>query len=407
MKKDDLKKVIEKNFPDQVRFLQRLVQAESANPFTPDKTDPQAPIELEVAKLIEAKLKKLGLKPKRAAMFPEKRPNLIAEIKGKKGGPRLIFNGHMDTVLPSSEYSFNPFSGKIKNGRLFGLGACDMKASLACIVFMAKALNDLKIKLGGDLVLTFVIDEEIGSCSPYGTAYLIKKGLKGNAALVAEPMTYKISLGHRGRFIFKITTLGEAIHTGLSDWEEGKRGHNAIKDMCQIIETLADLKIPSFPSPAFLGKKSSLTFPTTIQGGQAVNIVPEKCEAYGDSRLLPNNPPDKVEKLIKKKLKNLKGVNFKLETIAKVWGVEIKPKEKIVQVLSKHVQAVLGKKPKLRGSGPSADAWFFIRQGIPAISGFGPDGGGVHSKDEWVDLESVKQVTEIFARTAISFLGKI
>lgn len=403
MKEDKLNKIIEKNFPEQVAFLQKLVQTKSANPFTPEKSDPNESVELETAKLIENKLKKIGIQAQRMAINPQKRPNIIAKIKGKNG-KTLIFNGHMDTVLPSSKYSFDPYSGKIKGGKLFGLGVCDMKASLACFVFVAKALKEAKIKLKGNLILTFVIDEEIGSCSPFGTAYLLKKGLKGDAAIIAEPMTYKICTGHRGRYIFKITTVGEATHTGGRDWEERKKGHNAIKDMSQIIKSLVNFKIPSSPSPAFPKRKSVFTFPTKIQGGKAVNIVPENCVAYGDSRLLPTSSPSLVEKSLNKKLKSLKEIEYKLETIAKIWGVEISHKEKIVEILSKHTEAVLGKKPELRGCGPSTDGWFFIRRGIPAICGFGPDGGGVHSQDEYVELESVKKVTEIFTRVAIEFL---
>jgi len=111
--------------------------------------------------------------------------------------------------------------------------------------------------------------------------------------------------------------------------------------------------------------------------------------------------------LLIEKLKSLKKVDSRIESIAKVWGAEINHEEKIVQLLCKHAEAVLGKKPQLRGCGPTADGWFFIRQGIPAICGFGPDGEGVHGKDEWVNLESVKKVTEIYTRTAIEFLEKV
>jgi acetylornithine deacetylase/succinyl-diaminopimelate desuccinylase-like protein len=78
--------------------------------------------------------------------------------------------------------------------------------------------------------------------------------------------------------------------------------------------------------------------------------------------------------------------------------------ERIVRLLRKNAELVLGKKPVLRGCGPTADGWFFIRRGIPAVCGFGPDGGNVHGADEWTDLESVKKATLIFTRTAIDYL---
>jgi succinyl-diaminopimelate desuccinylase len=406
-KEDRLKKQIERNFSDQVFFLQSLIQTKSANPFTPEKSDPQAPIELEVAKLIENKLQEFGLKPKRIALFPAERPNIVAKIKGQSGHRSLIFNGHMDTIMPASDYTFNPYSGLVKNGKIFGVGSADMKASLACFIFMAKALKDLKIKLRGDLILTFVIDEEPGASSEFGTNYLLNQGLKGSAAIVAEPRTDKIAIGCRGGYRFKITTFGQATHTGMEDWEKKRRGHNAVLDMAEIISALKDLSLPLILSPNFPGVKSVFTFPTIINGGTAINIVPERCEAYGDVRLLPKNTPRQIKNLILKKLKPLrKKINFKLEDIVIVPGVEIKANERIVRVLLKNAQNVLGKTPEIRGARPWDDSWMFIRRGIPTICGFGPDGDGIHGKDEYAELESIKKVTEIFTRTVIDYLGK-
>ena len=404
---DDLKKVIRKNFPEQVSFLQALVRAKSANPFTPDNSDPRAPIELEVAKLIEKKLKSFGFKPQRIAPFPQKRPNLVLKISGSQKGKTLIFNGHMDTVLPVLAYSFNPWSGKIVADKLFGVGAADMKASLSAFIFVVRALQDLKIKLAGDLILTFVVDEETSSCSPFGTAYLLKKGLRGDAAIVGEPRTDKIVIGHRGRYLFKITTFGEAAHTGMIEWEKGQKGHNAILDMGKIITLLDKITIPLVSSAAFPDTRSVFTFPTKIEGGTAGNIVPEKCVAYGDVRLLPGVDPAEIKKLMFKKLAVLKGkAKFEIADIIKFPGVAINPREKIVQVMFQEAKKVLKKEPRLVGCRPACDGWMLIKKGIPTVCGFGPDGDGVHSKDEWVDLKSLEKVTEIYTRTTISYLGQ-
>jgi acetylornithine deacetylase/succinyl-diaminopimelate desuccinylase-like protein len=390
---DQLKIAIEKNFKEQTSFLQKLVQTKSANPFTPDQSDPKAPIELEVAKLIEKKLKSLGFKPERVALYPQKRPNLVVKIKGQKGGKKLAFYGHMDTVMPALNYSFDPYSGKIKNGKLSGLGAVDMKASLSCMVYMVKALKDSKIKLLGDLILTFVIDEEPGAVSPFGAAYLLKKGAD------------TVSIGCRGGYRFKITTFGEATHTGMKEWEKGTKGRNAIQDMTTIITQLRSLVIPYKPSPVFPGVRPVFTFPTKIDGGTAVNIVPEKCEAYGDTRILPSNTPDQIRKLILEKLNPLEGkIKFEVKDLVKVPAVEVNPKEEIVKILRRQAKEVLGKESKVKGSRPWDDRWMFAKKGIPTVA-FGPDGDGIHSKDEYVELESVKQVTEIFTRVAIEFLG--
>jgi len=403
----DLKATIEKNFQEQTFFLQKLVQTKSVNPFTPEVSDPQAPIETGVAQLIEKKLETLGYKAQRIGLYPRKRPNLVLKIKGQKSNKKLIFNGHMDTVMPSKDYNLNPYSGKIKKNKLYGVGAADMKASLTCFIFMAKALKDLKIKLLGDLILTFVIDEEPGAVSPYGTAFLLQKGLKGSAAIVAEPKTDKVVIGSRGGYRFKITTFGQAAHTGMKEWEKGTQGRNAIQDMATIIIQLRSLSLPFRPSPLFPRAGPVFTFPTKIKGGMAINIVPEKCIAYGDVRILPSNSPDQVKKLIFEKLKTLKGkIKFEIVDLVKVPATEISPQEEIVQVLANQAKKVLIRKPKIGGARPWSDSWMFVEKGIPTVSGFGPDGGGIHEPDEFVDLESVKKVTEIFTRVAIEFLGK-
>jgi acetylornithine deacetylase/succinyl-diaminopimelate desuccinylase family protein len=407
MVKDQIKAIIEKNFKEQASFLQKLVQTKSANPFTPDQSDPKAPIELEVAKVIEKKLKSFGFKPQRVALYPQKRPNLVVRIKGQKGAKSLIFNGHMDTIIPASDYTFAPYSGMIKNGKLYGVGAADMKASLSCFVFLAKALQALKIKLLGDLILTFVIDEEPGASSPYGTAYLLQKGLKAEAAIIAEPRTDKIVIGCRGGYRFKITTFGEAAHTGMKEWEKGTKGRNAIQAMATIITQLRSLPISYQPSALFPGVQPVFTFPTKISGGTAINIVPERCEAYGDTRILPSHHPQQIRELILEKLKPLRGkIKFELEDLAKVPATKISPQEEIVQVLKKAAKEVLAKKPKIGGARPWDDSWMLIKKGIPTIAGFGPDGAGIHGQDEYVELKSVKQITEVFTRTAIEFLGK-
>ena len=112
MTNQKIKQIIKKNFKEQVLFLQKLVQTKSANPFTPENSDPNEPIEREVAHLIKGKLREIGLKPKLIGVSKQ-RPNVVAELKGK-GKKTLILNGHMDTILPPEDYSFNPWSGKIE-----------------------------------------------------------------------------------------------------------------------------------------------------------------------------------------------------------------------------------------------------------------------------------------------------
>jgi len=294
---------IEKSKDEQIEFLQKLIQTPSVNPHMddPTKSSPYDPIELEVAELIFDKLKEIGLSPKFEGISSS-RPNVVAEFG--QGERTLIFNGHMDTVPPPKGYDFNPYLGFIKDGKIYGAGALDVKASLCCFIYMAKALSKFEKELKGKICLQFVIDEEPMAASHFGTRYLLEKGYVGDAAIIGEPGTKKVTIGNRGGYRFKIEVFGDAIHTGSREWEKKEQGLNAIQEMTKIINALEEFKFPEKEHPVFPKRKSVLTFPTLIKGGKAINIVPDSCVAFGDARLLPGITKEFMETEIKKYLLN-------------------------------------------------------------------------------------------------------
>jgi succinyl-diaminopimelate desuccinylase len=392
---------IEKSKDEQIKFLQKLVQTKSVNSNMddPTKSSPYDPIELEVAELIFNKLKEIGLQPKFEGVSPS-RPNVVCEFG--QGEKTLIFNGHMDTIPAVREWDFNPFLGTIRGGKLYGLGALDMKSALCCYIFMAKTLLKFEKELKGKVTLQFVIDEEPMAASHFGTRYLLEKGYTGNAAIIGEPGTRKIVLGNRGGYRFKIEVFGDAVHTGSREWEQKKEGLNAILEMTKIINALQNFKFPSKKHPVFPGRKNVLTFPTLIVGGKAINIVPDSCSAFGDARILPGITKEFMEKEIRKRINKL-GVKYNLIPIVYVPAVFIRPKEPIVQILKNNTEKILKKTPIIEGVGPWSDMWMFIEKGIPAVN-FGCDGKGFHDKNEYVEIKSVIEVTKIYALTAFDFL---
>ncbi len=401
--REEIKRVLDKNFSDQKEFLRDLTRAKSANPFTPENSVPDAEIELGTAKLIKGKLEEFGLSSEFKGVSPS-RPNVVCGI-GSGAGKTLILNGHMDTILPPEDYGSDPYGGEIKEGKLFGVGSADMKASLAAFVFTAKALVELGIELRGNLILAFTVDEEPGAFSDFGAKHLLENGLKGDAAIVAEPGSKSINIAQRGGYRFKITTFGKSLHTGTSAWEKLPAGQNAVSAMAKIIDALIDMEIPYSPAENFPHRGTVFAFPTILKAGQSINVLPGKCEAWGDSRLLPGNSAEQVKALIKERLEKIKGIDYELKDILSVPPVEISKDEEIVKILSKRAEDVLGFSPKTRGAGPWSDAWMFIEKGIPAICGFGPDGENVHSKGEFVYLDSLRKMTEVYLLAAVDFIG--
>jgi len=400
-----LKKRIDNNFTAQTAFLKSLVKARSSNPFATDQSPRDQPLEAKVARLIVSFLKDLKLSPRRLGVSRE-RQNVVCHLGPDRFRKSLILNGHMDTVEPAADWTMDPFAAEIKDGKLFGLGALDMKASLSAYLFAVQALLGEKVKLDGRLTLEFVVDEESGAASPYGTKFLLQKGIIAKAALIGEPGTGKIAIGHRGGYRFRLTTVGEAVHTGTSVWEKKVKGRNAILDMAKVACALQKIELPYKPARAFLGRIPVFTFPTKIEGGKTINMVPDRCSAEGDVRLMPGNSDKQVRMWIEDCLKQTcPEIVYEITDLTYVPSVEIAKHEEIVDLTVKNCIEVLGRKPKILGAGPWNDAWMLITRGIPAICGFGPDGDNVHAADEYVDLKSLRQVTEIYARLIVDYLG--
>ncbi len=399
-----ISKAVMSNFSEQVSFASALVREKSENPYTPDESRSQEPIELGVAELIYKKLQSFSLPPRRIGVS-KKRPNVVCYWGPRRFRKSLILNGNMDTAPAGEGYTLEPFSGAVRDGKLFGVGAADMKGTLSAYVYAVKALLDADVSLDGRLILEFVVDEEPGGCSEFGTAYLLQQGIRARVAIIGKPGTDTISIGTRGGYRFKLTIFGEALHTGRKAWERKDAGRNAILDMARAIVALEELEVPFKPARAFQGRTPVFTFPTKISGGVSVNIVPDKCVAYGDVRLMPGNSDRQVKIWIREKLGSIEGLRYELEDLLFVPSVEIDRKEEIVELLDLHSRQVLKVAPRIEGSGPWNDAWMFITRDIPCISGFGPDGEGHHEVNEWVDLESLQKVTEIYARVIVDYLG--
>jgi acetylornithine deacetylase/succinyl-diaminopimelate desuccinylase-like protein len=400
-KQQAITQAIGKHFAQQVDFLQRLVQAKSTNPFTPETSLPSVPVEEAVATIVQQELQQLGFKADLHGVAPE-RPNVVCHLPGaSKAKKTLILTTHMDTVEPSG-YTRDPWGGQIEEGRLYGVGAADAKAQIAAFIYAVYALQRIDIELGGHLTLAFVVDEEPGACSPYGTKYLLKQGLlNGDAAIVGEPGNHMIAIGHRGLYRFRLTIYGEAAHTGIRAWEQGTRGHNAILDMARVSLALAESDLPCSSSLAFPKRKSVLTFPTLIRGGSGINVVPSSCEAYGDVRLLPGTSPEEIKRLIKEQLERLSIHSYHLDDLLEVPAAETNPQAEIVQTLAATIEAITGLRPRIEGSGPACDGWMFITRGISTVCGYGVTYGGVHGADEWVDLESLRSTTQVYAQTIL------
>lgn len=401
--KSTIARAVKASFDEEVAFVSALVKAPSPNPHTPQDSPLHVPVEGEVPTLIHEKLTEIGLTPKYMGMSRE-RMNVVAEWGEKRGRNVLMLNGHMDTASIDARQNGSLFSGIVRDGKIFGHGVLDMKATLAAYIFAVKALKDCNVKLAGKLLLAFVVDEESGACSKMGSQYLLENGCVPKACLIGENGSNYVRVGQRGIYRFAIKVKGKAVHTGVSAWEKKSEGHNAIVDMGLAITALQDLKIPFKVSRMFEGRVPVFTFPTRIVGGSGLNVVPDECIAYGDVRLLPGNSDSQIKLLLVEKLAPL-GIQYEILDLSYAPAVEVDPHEEVVRSLQLAAKSVTGTTPGTRVSGPATEAWMFVKRDIPTIMGFGPDGGGAHERREWVDLASLQRVTEIYANFIADYLG--
>jgi len=372
--------------------LKNLVRINSINP----ELDPDGPGEVHIAEYIAEELTQNGLEPRIHELQP-KRCNAVAVLKGSGGSPSLMFNGHMDTV--GVEGMRDPFSAKIKDGKLYGRGAQDMKGSLAAMLATFKALTDSKAKLKGDLVFAAVADEEHGSI---GTEAAIQKYLT-DAAIVTEPSGLDIGLAHRGFYVFEITTQGFATHGSL--YQEGIDANMHMGRIIAELDRLSQALLQGTQHP--LIGPPSLHVPL-INGGQGLFIYSDKCTATVERRTLPSETHEDVmnemEAILAKVAEEDKTVKATLKEVMHRNGYEIAREAEIVQVLTETTSHLLNRAPTYTGHKWWEDSALLGEAGIETVI-FGPNGAGAHSYEEWVDIQSVMDTAAILTETAIRFCG--
>lgn len=207
--------------------------------------------------------------------------------------PVLHFNGHMDVVPAEGSWSVNPFGGEIKDGKVYGRGSSDMKSGLVAQIFAIEAFRRAGYKLDGNVEQSAVVDEETVGNKNAGMYYLVDKNVisKENTdhVVITECLDPdRICIGHRGALRFQVETKGKQSHGGMP-----YSGVNAVDKMAKFLTAIEHELRPRLKDRVTLepvvpneAKRSSISV-GTIEGGEAINLVPSKCTASFDRRLNP------------------------------------------------------------------------------------------------------------------------
>ena len=375
------------------KFLGDLVRIPSVN-----KRDP----EVSVAQRILQEARKLGFKAELIAK-DEQRPNALASYGSGENGFALI--GHIDTVAEGDpkSWTFPPFSAHIENGRMFGRGAADNKAGIACGMYTLLLLRELDLLDTGSqsAILAGVADEEAGACSDLGVRYLLDSGRLKAAGAIYTYTSDIICIGHRGLLRLEIRAKGESIHAGIDAWHQKTSGLNAVTGLADIVLRLEKLEIEAPAYPGFEKLGFTVTPGTIFQGGVYESIVPESASAIVDIRLLPGQDSGEVLEKVSAIIKNVEceRPGLKTEVIKKVEipGAAIPPGHPLARIAQDYTEIFTGKRWETAGAGPGNEGYMLIGAGIPTLCGFGATGGNPHAPDEWVLLSSLPTTIAIYA----------
>lgn len=323
--------------------------------------------------------------------------NAVGVRRGSGGGRSLMWNGHIDTVgINGME---QPFAPAIRQGRLYGRGSQDMKGSLAAMLAAVQALNDSNTRLAGDLIITGVADEEYASL---GTEDLLRH-YTADAAIVAEPTEMNVALAHRGFIGFEVETAGRAAHG--SRYQEGI---DAILHMGRFLAELDGLEqeLRARPAHPLVGPPS--LHASVIRGGTEMSTYPAQCYLMIERRTIPGETVVQAEQEVQALLDRCAGHDPRFRADFRTFmsrpAFEIGADALIVKTVSAALQSHTGSLSEARGVSFWTDAALLAEAGIPSVL-LGPTGAGLHSAEEWVDLQSCVDLAAVLAETACQFCG--
>jgi acetylornithine deacetylase len=349
----------------------------------------------------------------------EGRPITVATLPGSGGGRSLIVNGHIDVVSPGDpeRWTSPPFAAEVRDGRIYGRGAVDMKGGVAAAMFALRALRECGVRLAGDVVFEVVPDEE--TCA-MGTVAAIERGYRADAGLVPEPTRLDLWVATRGLLHGSFRVPGRSAHAEVNQpgWREGG-GVNAIERALPLVAALGEL------SDEWLGREAKRhallgtprVQPTIVHGGTFIANVPEAVTVHLNATYLPQDadaagygsvPRGEIVAAVEGRAA---GDDWLGEhPVAWTWATDYPPSEidhgePIVAVAAAAARAV-GGQGRLEGIDTTYDGALLTRlAGVPSPA-LGPgDLGRAHAPDEWIGIDELTAGARAYARAIVAWCG--
>jgi acetylornithine deacetylase len=357
-----------------LRLLRDLVAINSVNPTLV----PGAPGEQEIAAVIAAEMRRLGLEVSVETVAPG-RPNVVGVLDGRAKGRTLMFCGHTDTVGVTG--MSDPFAPAERDGRLYGRGAQDMKGGVAAMIAAAGTIAQ-KGFTSGRLVVAAVVDEEHASIG----ADALVKSWRADGAVVTEPTDLAIAVGHKGFAWVAVEVAGRAAHGSRP-----AEGQDAILRLGRVLARLEELDaaLQARPPHPLMGTGS--LHGSLIEGGRELSSYPDRASLQMERRTLPGEPESTAIGEVQGILDALAREDPTFRASASAMfsrpAYELPAAHELPQLLASSV-AHVGRAAMITGASFWTDAAVLGHASIPSIL-FGPGGAGLHSTEEYVNLADV------------------
>jgi acetylornithine deacetylase len=377
--------------PDDLQQLVcELVAIESVNPDLVASGSG----EKNIADFVASWLKRAGLSVQIVEPVPG-RKSVIGVLAGAGGGSSLMLNAHMDTVgAGGMAEAFKPV---VKDGRVYGRGAYDMKGSLAAIMIVAREARELGLK--GDLIITAVADEEVASI---GTSSVLQRR-EADAAIVTEPTELRLCLAHKGFAWLEVETVGVAAHGSRPDL-----GVDAVARMGRILSGVVELdnRLRAGRGHPLLGTGS--IHASQIEGGQEWSTYPARCLVKLERRTIPGEDGRsalaEIEELIAGARREDPHLTASASLVLERAPSQLGPDSFVTTAVERAATEGLGRKPEVVGVSYWMDMALLNAAHIPTVA-FGPVGEGAHADVEWVDLASLETCVRVYLRAAELICG--
>jgi acetylornithine deacetylase len=403
-----------------IAFAQRLVQ-------TPSLPGEEAPVQDLAALAMRAYgLETTIIAPARhdLASHPafcddglpvETRPNVVGRWRTPSpaaGARSIILNGHLDVVSPGqpAHWTDSPWSGRVRNGRLYGRGACDMKSGVACALFAVAALRRAGFSPGADIIVETVSGEESGGV---GTLATIVHGVRADAAIILEPTSLKLCPVQAGALTFRLTVSGRSAHGALK--RSGVSAIDKVRPLFDAIDALDDERHRAFAHPLFPDARQVAPISVgTMRAGDWPSTVPDEAVVEGRLGVFPGEPPAAARRAFAAALADvvehdewLREHPPRIDWVEGQFESGETPQDApIVAALAAAHREVCGASPVVEGVTYGSDLRLFTNHAhMPAVL-YGPgDVRLAHAADESIDLDEVITACKVIALTVAAWSG--